>query len=301
MDAHIEIVHHQKNLFGDVRVRYVILWLLLGAVLDILLIFYFKFFGYDKTLAVTGSLIAIQGMLVLWAVTEMKRAGISIKRLFWGNGFDRSSWKHFLMVIPGFIFSIGSLILFVTSMAWFFHLNTDSLIGTKSNDLVASPDTLAIPWLYYALVFVATIIIAPIAEELAFRGMLINRWGLKWGIGHAIVLSSLLFGVLHGITFIGTIVFALIIALIYLRTRSLVPGIIFHAINNLIPFFATIQTSISGGGSADMSELSLRDLFVSGALLVGISLPIIIVYCYKNWPAKNAPLPYMAVEGELAQ
>lgn len=287
----------KKHPFEAVRVRHAFLWLILGVVLQFLSAIYFAYFGYDKSIALTISLVTIQGMLVLWAVTEMRRGGISVKKLFFGNGFSlRNTWRDFLMVIPGFIFSIGSLLLITGLIGMFLNINPESLLE-RNESLSASPESLAIPVLYYALVFIFTLIVAPITEELAFRGMLINRWSWKWGVGTAIVISSLLFGLLHGLTFVGTAVFALLISSIYLKTRSLIPGIIFHSIHNLIPFLAIINESLSQAESkaniVAETTAGAGELLVGGGVLVAISLPIIILYLWKNWPSKDTPIPYI--------
>jgi membrane protease YdiL (CAAX protease family) len=81
-------------------------------------------------------------------------------------------------------------------------------------------------------------IAAPICEETCFRGMLFAglRERMPW-LGAAIV-SGLIFGALHastGVTAVPPlIVFGVILALLYERTGSIVPGIMLHMLNNSI-------------------------------------------------------------------
>lgn len=77
------------------------------------------------------------------------------------------------------------------------------------------------------------IILAPILEELIFRGFLLNRWKEKYGSAKAIVLSSLIFGLLH-VEILGGVVFGALLCLIYLKTKSLIGPIIVHMTNNAI-------------------------------------------------------------------
>ncbi len=78
-------------------------------------------------------------------------------------------------------------------------------------------------------------ILAPIGEELLFRGV-IHHWLRRWGAVLAVVVSSLIFGLAHFNLMIGAIAFILGIgcAIIYDRTRSLWAPIIVHVVFNLL-------------------------------------------------------------------
>ncbi len=86
--------------------------------------------------------------------------------------------------------------------------------------------------------FVATVVVAPVIEELYFRGVLtpvlVRRLG--WLPGAAI--SSALFAVLHfqPNIIVFTFLLGIFLSLMYIRLRSIVPGIFLHILNNLIAF-----------------------------------------------------------------
>jgi sodium transport system permease protein len=78
-----------------------------------------------------------------------------------------------------------------------------------------------------------------ICEEVAFRGYILS--GLEGGRkqGSAIVLSSLMFGILHVLMSLFQQLFnatllGLILGLLAIRSRSLLPGIVFHFLNNAL-------------------------------------------------------------------
>lgn len=82
------------------------------------------------------------------------------------------------------------------------------------------------------------VIAAPISEETCFRGMLFG--GLRTrlpGIAAALV-SGLVFGALHATTGVSAVpplvFFGLVLALLYERTGSIVPGIVLHMLNNSV-------------------------------------------------------------------
>lgn len=81
----------------------------------------------------------------------------------------------------------------------------------------------------------AVIALAPaICEELAFRGFILSglrRMGHKWG---AILLTSALFGLAHGILqqSIGAAAIGVVIGYVAVKTGSLLPGVLYHAVHN---------------------------------------------------------------------
>jgi uncharacterized protein len=89
-----------------------------------------------------------------------------------------------------------------------------------------------------------TCMLAPLAEEVFFRGLLFpvlrSRFGVAWGV----LVTGALFSLVHAL---GSPVEALIVlfvlgsglCLLYLRTGSLLPCIGLHALNNAISFAAT--------------------------------------------------------------
>lgn len=82
---------------------------------------------------------------------------------------------------------------------------------------------------------IAVVIMAPIVEELLFRGAIQGHLLRKWKHpAGAIVLSSLIFGVVHGNWVQAPFAFVTGLALgwMYYRTGSLLPGILMHFINN---------------------------------------------------------------------
>ncbi len=80
------------------------------------------------------------------------------------------------------------------------------------------------------------VILAPVSEEVCFRGMLFSGLRERLPRFAAALLSGLIFGGLHAFTGITAvpplIVFGLVLALLYERTGSIVPGILLHVLNN---------------------------------------------------------------------
>lgn len=81
-------------------------------------------------------------------------------------------------------------------------------------------------------------ILAPIFEELIFRGVLFHALASNWGSLTAAVATSVLFGIAHfqysWLIMVFVIVFAALLAGVRASTRSSIPSILIHVINNII-------------------------------------------------------------------
>jgi len=105
---------------------------------------------------------------------------------------------------------------------------TDEL-GVKANDIAAIAGA--------ALVCVA----APITEELLFRGFLFPALRTKIGVVWAALATGLMFG---GVHIYGSPVealpllalFGVLLCFVYLKTRSLLPCMVLHSINNVFAY-----------------------------------------------------------------
>jgi uncharacterized protein len=77
-------------------------------------------------------------------------------------------------------------------------------------------------------------LLAPLAEEVFFRGYVFRAYLVAKGPVQAYIISALLFAVLHLNlpAFIPTFAIGLILAFLYHRSGSLVPSIVAHALNN---------------------------------------------------------------------
>ena len=82
--------------------------------------------------------------------------------------------------------------------------------------------------------FLASVVIAPLVEEIFFRGFLFQGFRQKYGWVAAIFLSSFFFAAAHldPVAFIPTFILGCVLAYTFHRSNSLWPGIIFHFLIN---------------------------------------------------------------------
>jgi membrane protease YdiL (CAAX protease family) len=86
------------------------------------------------------------------------------------------------------------------------------------------------------VILLAFILVAPVAEELFFRGVVYNAWEREWGPMVAVLGSSALFAVIHTSLFSLAPIFALgvTLAMLFRSTRSLPATMAMHAAFNAI-------------------------------------------------------------------
>jgi membrane protease YdiL (CAAX protease family) len=97
------------------------------------------------------------------------------------------------------------------------------------------------------MVFVTIVILAPLAEELLFRGFIFKGVRRTLPFWPTAIIVSLLFGLVHGQINVGLDVFALSMVLCWLRERtgSLWPGIALHSGKNLVAFIVLYIIGVS--------------------------------------------------------
>jgi len=124
--------------------------------------------------------------------------------------------------------AIGAYLLFATVYV--------AVFGTPEQDDIAEEfGTLPVQILLI-------VIAASVSEEVCFRGMLFGGLRERWPRLAAAFFSALIFGALHALTGISAvpplIAFGFILALLYEKTGSIVPGIILHMMNNSVALAA---------------------------------------------------------------
>ncbi|MDO8964317.1 MAG: CPBP family intramembrane metalloprotease [Coriobacteriia bacterium] len=84
------------------------------------------------------------------------------------------------------------------------------------------------------LIFVMVAVVAPLAEEIVFRGVVFASLRDAWGEPWALAMSSFAFGIIHlqPLQMVPTAVIGLVLARAFSRTRSLWPAVVAHGIYN---------------------------------------------------------------------
>ena len=99
-------------------------------------------------------------------------------------------------------------------------------VMTQGNAIFKVFDDLGSP----ALFLFVGVVVAPLTEEMFFRGFLFKGFRQKYGWKAALILSSLIFGISHLqlAAVIPTFLLGCVLAYVYHRTNSIYPGMILH-------------------------------------------------------------------------
>jgi membrane protease YdiL (CAAX protease family) len=126
-----------------------------------------------------------------------------------------------------------------------------------------------------ALGFITVAVIAPVGEELLFRGI-VHRWASRlWGPLPAVILSSLIFALVHFEPWylFGLFGLALLLGFIYEATRSVTACSVTHGAHNAISYFVLVNQEDPAATTVGGLELDV--------LLLGGSLFLLALACQR--------------------
>jgi membrane protease YdiL (CAAX protease family) len=135
-------------------------------------------------------------------------------------------------------------------------------------------------------VFFAAVFVAPIIEELVFRGFLFKAWERRWGWILAAVLSSAVFAVYHR-HFVASFIAGLIHVAVFRRTGALSAAIIVHAVHNLCLSYPLLGQFMfpTRIGSSFVETWWIQ---LSALALAVIAIPYYLVKAHR-FPANEQP------------
>lgn len=168
-------------------------------------------------------------LLALAYVQLLKPAGLTFSNGF-GLGIKRDNFGRLVCIVLAVVAAglWGEWVM--GRAAEFLNLNNHWTEWFDQDLVWGAPSVLAVSVLEY-------VIFAPIFEELAFRGLLFAMLRRRFAFFPAAIISATIFALAHGYTLIGFIsVFwsGFLWAWTYERTGSLIPGMVAHALNNLL-------------------------------------------------------------------
>ena len=141
------------------------------------------------------------------------------------------------------------------------------------------------------LSFISLVVIAPVTEEVLFRGYLLHRWSHKWGIIKAVLVSSIIFGIAHP-DIISATVFGIAMCLLYMRSGSLIAPIILHAAWNTVCWLWEYNSLMANGFDYRYTLEDFHGSWPYGVICLVFS--VICFYAYKsrfnenkNWRLPN--------------
>lgn len=212
------------------------------------------------------------GVMLLWFLGIFKHNNVNIYAEFTKKITKQVKLNAFIILILNLLFSIG-IAMFVLSLS---DLSLLYNISTEINYLQIICNVILIVFL------------APILEELIFRGVILNRLFKWFNTTISIIISSMLFGISHN-DIIGAFIFGICMCILYLKTKNILVPIYVHFCNNFISELPEIFSLFSSNNSSFQKiNISYFQYFskIFGLILIITSGSLIIFYLFKNWPKK---------------
>ena len=123
------------------------------------------------------------------------------------------------------------------------------------------------------------ILVAPLTEELMFRGIIMGGFLKRYSNWKAILVSSILFACLHvnPWQFITPLLLGILCGWFFLRTRSLVPCLIAHAVLNtlaIVGMTVSVQSDRNSSGANQLTQVQFQPIWLDafGVVLLGVGI-----------------------------
>lgn len=212
-----------------IRLGYIIL---AGATLPSLAGVVFQKFVDNETLALTIR-VFFELLILLLVYLYIRREGLSLKEFCSKWVLGAKNW----LIIPAFL-----LIGITATIAFRWSLFPDVVVNLSNNtsSLLFSPSSI---WdiFYIVINLVKMLLIVPISEEFLFRGLLLRYLLNKVRLFWAVIISSLIFGFVHIVDNpLISLIAGIMLAIIFVRTGSLIFCIISHILFNVLIVFINV-------------------------------------------------------------
>lgn len=186
--------------------------------------------------AVFGTILSLPlTLLVVYTrkIPLFNRKQLSKQESFLVRGLNKEDWHFLLKYIP------SSYVLFLLGNGLVIQLFGEA---EAANQLAVEGLFDYVPvW----QLFIMIVIVAPVVEELLFRGLILFSGDQLEPTWVRLILSAVLFGAIHGPTNIQSVYsyvgMGFIFAYAAKRTQSIEAPIIYHFLNNLLAFMAVLS------------------------------------------------------------
>jgi uncharacterized protein len=212
------------------------------------------------------------GLLVLWLG---RKHIINLQSMFSMKNISAIFFIPMILIISG----LGILLSEVSNLTTRILPMSDSWLRAFSSILGDG----SAPWKG----ILAVVVVAPIVEEIIFRGMILRGFLKHYSVKKSILLSALLFGIVHmnPWQFVTAFVAGIILGWWYVKTESIITTIFGHTLNNGMSFIITaIGLSIPGYNAPYTTEMHQPFWF---DLLGIILLTVGIVWLVKLFNARK--------------
>jgi len=223
------------------------------SIVPVLILIIFHFF--ESTLAIAVIYSVIMSLTIIYGLNKRK-----------DFTFSRALFPVSLLIIAfTFIMSFHFVIEPLSSV-----IPTPETLNKTLSEIIQMP----------ILAFVTLVMLAPLLEELLFRGIILDGYLKNYSPLNSILISAFLFALIHGnlAQGIGAFIMGMVAGLLYWRTKSLLLCIGLHFSNNLIAFLVMVADPESVS-----SETTVRKLINNDNIYFVIYLSFCLLLAATGW------------------
>ena len=175
----------------------------------------------NLVLTIISNIVSIIIFRIIWS--EKRNKAKKIKT----NPINNTKKSYVFLILIAFLYSILFLII------------TYRLSFSGTNDMITSMNYFNSKNQFLGFILYASsiLLVAPIAEELLCRGIMISELNKKFSENKSIIISAIIFGIMHlmaggMILAIGAIIMGIILGMVYNTTKSLRSTMFVHGVAN---------------------------------------------------------------------
>ncbi len=207
--------------------------------------------------------------------TSMMASSLITIALYWAFHW----WDESLAAIKSVKITVYSALFFLAVSSFLPSLGLLELLGVQANE---SLERVMMDMIKSPFGFVLIALVVPVAEEVALRGSFLrvllkyqeeSRAEGKNVLGRTnwlpIIISALVFGMIHGniAQFVHATLLGILLGWLYANTRTIVPGVFLHFLNNAIAFI--IATC-----SPESNDMTIIEMFDGNVAKLAIQMVV---------------------------
>ena len=234
--------------FENIKIKR-LLMIYIGSVLILAVISELQFLNLTNILNIDMVVLLCNLIIIIWILFKMVKSKINIKEKI----ADLRSDLKISDVILSFLINVGLTVGILATVCYI----AAHLCPSAMNSLLNEVNETEASTVYSTIVYtVSAALVAPVAEEFMFRGIILNRLKIKFGVKKAVIISSILFGLIHSnLGILSAVVFGICMAVVYLKTKNIFVTVSIHCVNNLITCLGGIISLFTSSGSASQSSI----------------------------------------------
>lgn len=192
-------------------------------------------------------------------------------------------------------------------LVFFVSLNFTGMFNVWASSISSLSTSGSVPLDNFGQLLLSIIVFAivpAVCEELVFRGIIYNSLRRKFGAGLSIAISAIIFMIIHFSIYqtVHQLILGLVLGCLVYFTGSIVYGIIFHFVNNLLvlllSYFSSVGAFFSFSNFGVLEVVITTLIFAIGVLLTTLFFVFLNKYTKKHRNYLNLEKDSMVIESK---